>query len=375
MRFRKLREIENIEGKRVILRLGLNVPVTNGKIDNGFRLEKSILSINFLKERGAKIIIVGHIDGDETDSLEVVYEYYKSLFSLKFVRDIFSKEEENTIEEMNNGDVVLLENLRLHEGEKKNNPEFCKKLANYGDIYVNDAFPVSHRKHASIVGITKLLPSYAGIWLEREVEELSFALNPPHPFTFIIGGAKFSTKLPLIESFLDKTDYICAVGALCNPYLSERGISIGASLMPKDDIDISKGVKSDRLILPENVWVANEKGREKRNVSEMKEGDVISDMTDETIETIMNLVKKSKLVVWNGPVGDYERDFSSGTEKLAREIQASGIKTIIGGGDTLAVISPKEMESKNIFVSTGGGAMLDFLLDGTLPGLEALDLP
>jgi phosphoglycerate kinase len=238
---------------------------------------------------------------------------------------------------------------------------------------VNEAFSVSHRKDASIVLLSKLLPAYAGIQLEEEVKNLSKAIkNPKHPFLFILGGAKFSTKMPLIKKYLKLADYVFIGGALLNDFLKAEGYEVGKSLVDDENFGIEKILKNKKLILPIDVVVRDGKILKNVKISEVKKDEVILDVGSESIKMLEPLIKKSKLILWNGPLGKYEAGGGGATKKVLKLVASSKAESIIGGGDTVALISEMKMENKFSFVSTGGGATLDFLANGTLPGIKAL---
>jgi phosphoglycerate kinase len=273
---------------------------------------------------------------------------------------------------MQNGDVVLLENLRIHEEEMENDLNFTNHLAQLGDIYVNDAFSVSHREHSSIVGLPKLLPSYIGLLFEEEIKNLSIVLNPPKPFLFILGGAKFETKMPLIIKYLEKADYVFVGGALANDFFKAKGLNVGKSLVSNEDFGISKVLDKPNLILPKDLTVRNKDGIFVKEPEKILDDDQILDIGVEAIAELEKIINKSKFILWNGPIGDYEKGFRDGTLDLARAIIKSSAQSIVGGGDTFAVISKLNLEDKFSFTSSAGGAMLEFIYSGTLPGIEAL---
>lgn len=356
-----------------MLRLDLNVPIVDGILRDDFRIKKSLVVLNFLRDNGAKTIIISHIESPETKSLKPVYEYLSKFLSIAFFKDYFSEETKKVINKMNEGDFILLENLRIYEGEEKNSEHFARQLASLGEIYVNDAFSVSHRKHASIVGVPKFLPSYAGILFEEEIVNLSSAFRPQHPFLFILGGAKFETKMPLIEKFLKLADFVFVGGALANDLFKEKGYETGMSVLSPKKFNLEKMLASDKLLLPIDVVVKNEQGVFIKRPSQVLKEDKILDDGPATISMLEKKISSAKFVLWNGPLGDYEKGFREGTIELARAIAKSGAKSIIGGGDTLAVVSKMNLENKFSFISTGGGAMLDFLANETMPGIEALE--
>jgi len=382
----KLKDIEEVQGKRVFLRGALNVPVEEGSIADDYRLKKLLPTIKWLREQGARVILAGHMS-DSTESLKPVVEYLRKYFDLTFITDYAkpdttspngsgygaSAATREVISSMNNGDVVLLENLRQHDGEKANDLEFARMLASYADIYINDAFPASHREHASIVGVPTLLPAYAGFQFIKEYEALSEVLAPEHPFVFILGGAKFSTKLPLVEKFSTMADQVFVGGALANAYLAARGLSVGSSVVPDESYDLSAGLESGALKLPMDVLVLSADGETTvKSVEEVAADETIVDIGSETLEQMIAAVGDAKLVVWNGPLGWYEKGYSEATDKLAKALTAVRGKTILGGGDTAAVILDDLSSDDFSFVSTAGGAMVTFLSEESLPGIEAL---
>lgn len=369
-----LRDLKNLEGVKVLMRVDFNLPIENGIVRNDFRLKKIIPTINYLKEKKAKIILISHIEPleGEVASLVPVYEHIKKLG----VKCSFIKNYRDCIKVINsieNGDIVLLENLRDHEGEKKNDKKFAKELASLGDIYVNEAFAVSHREHASVSAITEFIPSYAGMLFEQEVKNLSTAFNPDRPFLFILGGAKFETKLPLIEKFTGIADRVFVGGALANNFLQENGIKVGKSMVSPKNFGLHKLTSTKKIILPIDATVS--KGVVK-DINDIQDNDVIFDTGPKTLNLIEQEIKKAKYILWNGPLGAYEQGYVEPTLDLARHIASStknGVKTIVGGGDTLAAIAKLGIEDSFTFVSTGGGAMLDFLSEGSLPGIKALE--
>lgn len=365
---------KDIQGKRVLLRLDLNVPLESGKIRDTYRIEKALPTINFLRSAGARTIIVSHIGkGKKEDTLRPVAEYLNNIFPLTFLPELDNPENERLSREMEDGDVLFLENVRHNPGEEKNDPEFAKQLARLGDIYVNDGFSVSHRAHASITGLPALLPHYAGLQLEEEVERLTLALTPPRPFLFILGGAKISTKMPLLKKFITIADHIFVGGATVNNLLKVKGYEIGKSMYDASEFDgVTELLASDRIILPADVVVRNDAGREVRSVTEVTPQDMIVDIGTETIKDLQGIIGAAKLIVWNGPLGFYEEGFTEGTRELLSLISGSRATSIIGGGDTVALITEMGTLDRFSFVSTGGGAMLEFLADETLPGIEAL---
>ncbi|MBI5134374.1 MAG: phosphoglycerate kinase [Candidatus Taylorbacteria bacterium] len=369
--FKSIRDAKDLKGKRVLLRLDLNVPVIGDEVRDDFRIRRSLPTVEFLKKAGAKTIVISHIENDLTDSLSRVATYIAKTVEIKAFVAKF-EDAKTVVDNMREGDVIVMENLRKHPGEKENDPVFAGRLASLADIYVNDAFAVSHRDHASIVSLPRLLPSYAGLLLSEEVEGLSAAFNPPRPFLFIIGGIKFDTKLPLIEKFLDIADYVFVGGALANDIYKEKGYETGRSVVAPSRINLKHVEMSPKLIVPSDVVVASAIETAVRSPDQIGLDEKVVDAGPRTISEISDLLSDVKFVVWNGPLGDYPKGFAEGTESLALALIESGVKTVLGGGDTIAVVSKLNLLDRFSFVSTGGGAMIEFLAKGTLTGIEAL---
>jgi len=369
--FKEITKEKDLRGKRVLLRVDLNVPVVGDEVRDDFRIRAIFPTLEFLRNAGAKTIIIAHIENDVTDSLSRVVSYISKFVEVKaFVEDL--KSAPRIIETMVDGDIIALENLRKDPGEKENDPVFAGRLASLADIYVNDAFAASHRNHASIVSIPKLISSYAGPLFTKEVETLSESFTPSRPFLFILGGAKFDTKLPLIEKFLVIADYVFVGGALANDIFKERGYEVGVSMTSSSTVNLRHIESNPKLIVPVDVVVANPMEKITKNPQSVIAEDKIYDAGERTISEISDLLNDVKYVLWNGPLGDYEKGYGAATEALAKALVERGVKTVIGGGDTVAVISKLGLLDKFSFVSTGGGAMLEFLARGTLPGIDAL---
>jgi 3-phosphoglycerate kinase len=369
-----LKDIEVLEGVRVLVRVDFNVPIKNGVVVDDFRIRSAFPTIDFLRKKGAKVILIGHLEANvpSENTFKPVAEHMNKLG--KKVTFVSNPRSASAIieNEMKNGDCILLENLRHDEGEKKNDPAFAKALSSLADIYVNDAFSVSHRPHASVVGVPALMPSYAGFQLEKEVSNLSKAFSPAHPFLFILGGAKFETKLPLLEKFMKTADSVFVGGALATDFFKEKGYEVGASLVSKGDFDLAKYAGQSKLLLP--LDITTQEGVEKPADS-LLPTDNSMDCGTKTVALLQEKVNEAKFILWNGPLGIYEKGYKASTLALAKMIAnrfGTGVESLVGGGDTLAAIAENHDEDKFTFVSTAGGAMLDFLANGTLPGIEAL---
>lgn len=367
-----LEHAKNLKGKRVLLRLDLNVPFKGGRVLDGYRIKRALPTIKFLKSQGAKTIIISHIGSNGDKSLRPVANYLNKKMNVGFYPKLESEDLPSVISAMKHGSIMMLENLRKDPGETKNDMNFAKRLAKLGDIYVNDAFSVSHRDHVSVVLLPKLLPSYAGFLFEDEVSHLSRALRPSHPFLFILGGAKFSTKIPLIKKFLRIADKVFVGGALANNFFKEAGYEIGESLSDNAHFKLKPLLKNKKLILPSDVVVKTRTGTLVKDIGNIRERDSIKDAGPKTLLEVGKLASRAKFILWNGPLGNYEEGFDKGTTDLLKIIAKSNTESIVGGGDSLALVSKLGLEKKFTFVSTGGGAMLDFLAHGTLPGIKAL---
>jgi phosphoglycerate kinase len=365
---------KDLSGKRVLLRVDFNVPLEAGEVRDVYRIDQSLPTINFLRRAGARVILLAHIGkGKPEDTLESVAKLLNQKFPVLFLDQLMNPDNARIIDAMHDGDVVLLQNLRHEKGEEENDPEFARHLASLGDIYVNDAFAVSHRAHASTVGIPALLPHFAGMLLAEEVKRLAVAFSPEHPFLFVLGGAKISTKMPLLKKFLDSADHVLVGGVAANDLLKATGHEIGRSVVDLAAIEsITAYSKNERLILPSDVLVRNDAGTEVRPVGGVAPEDMIVDIGPGTIRGLEDIVANAGLIVWNGPLGYYEAGFTEGTRELLSLIASSRATSIIGGGDTVALVNEMGFADRFSFVSTGGGAMLDFLLNETLPGIDAL---
>lgn len=369
-----VRSVENIgevAGKRVLVRASLNVPIENGVVTDSFRLDGALKTIRFLSERGARVILVSHMT-DKAASLEPVFLHLKEKISLTFVHDIHGTLARDAIGSLKNGEVLLLENIRNDAGEKACDSDFAKSLASLADIFVADDFTVAHRHHAGIVLLPTLLPSYAGFQFLSELQGLTPALTPRSPSLAIIGGAKLTTKAALIERLLQKYDHVFVGGALANDFFKARGLEIGGSLTSGTDT-AEKLLNNPKIIVPSFVTVESGTGVRDVEAGEIQKKDVVWDIAEQSIQSLKNILQESNTVLWNGPMGNFEKGFTKGTYALAHAIAESNTNSIVGGGDTLASIQHLDLMDKFTFVSSAGGAMLDFLANGTLPGIQALE--
>lgn len=368
-----IRNVKDLKGKKVLLRTDLNILISEGKVEDDFRLTKALATIVFLQKVGAKIILISHIGKEEdAQSLKPVYEWFKKHITLLFVGAVTGSFVEEAVKNLKDGDIIMLENVRMEQGECANDVSFSKKLASVADIYVNDAFSASHRKHASIVGLPQFLPSYAGVLFQEELNELSQAFEPESPSLLILGGAKIKTKFPLIKKFLNIYDNVFVGGMLANTFFKARGLNIGISEAGEANIGVTELLDNEKLMLPSDVVVKENHGSDIKSPDSINDMEKIVDAGPKTIEQIKKTAESARFIVWNGPLGEYEHGFPEQTRALAKVIAHSNAQTIVGGGDTVAAIAELNLRDKFSFVSTAGGAMLVFLLEGTLVGIEAL---
>jgi phosphoglycerate kinase len=368
----------DLENKKVLIRVDFNVPLDNhGHVKDDTRIRKALPTINYVLEKGGSVILMSHLgrpNGKVVPELRLdpvahslSYMITEHVVKLNDCVDIF----------VPNAKLVLLENLRFYKEEKEDNEEFAKKLASLADIYVNDAFAVCHRKHASVHTITEFIPSCAGFLLEKEIEMLSLK-KIKRPFVAILGGAKISTKIGVIENLLKKVDYLLLGGAMIFTFYKAKGLEIGKSLYEKNEVKNAKSLlKNKKIILPKDIVVANEiKENAKTKIvpyNKISRNWIGLDLGPKTIEQFNEKINKAKTIFWNGSLGYIEIDeFSKASDEIAKEIAKSKAVTIAGGGDTFVTINKNKLENKFTFVSTGGGASLEFIEGKKLPGIEAL---
>ena len=365
-------EVE-VKGKYVLLRTSLNVPIEEGIVRDLYRLKRGFMTIEHLAARGAKIILVGYI-GREGATLEPVARALQLIapnIPIAFTTTSVSRVADE-VKKIPEGTCLMLENIRQNPGEEKNDPEFAKQLASLADIFVDDAFAEAHRAYASNVGVAALLPSYAGILLQEEVSKLEEALVPPRHSLAIVGGAKFETKQPLLEKLLQTYPTILLGGVLANDLLKARGTTVGISLL--SDAPVPEVIAGDeRILIPDDLRVSLGVESRASNTADVRHDERIVDIGPQTEIHWKRLVEEADFVLWNGPMGIYEKGFMVGTDALAEALVDSKGKAVIGGGDTAAALAKFDFDDTRIFVSTGGGAMLEFLANGgSLPALEVL---
>ena len=389
-----LKDVE-LKNKKVLMRVDFNVPIEDGKIGDDSRIVKALPSINHVINNGGLLILTSHLgrpggEFDESLSLKPVAEHLRTLVKgpVYFAEDCIGEKANDVIQQANPGEIVLLENVRFHSGEKANEEAFCMRLAAHADLFVNDAFGSSHRAHASVAGVAKFLqPAVSGFLLEKEIKYLSETVeSPERPFVAILGGAKVSDKIGVIENLLGKVDTIIIGGGMTYTFYKAKGLPIGDSLVEEDKVDLAKSLmekaeeKGIKFMLPMDSVIAKEfkNDAEHKVVDEdgIEDGWMAVDIGPQSSISFGNVIKNAKTVVWNGPMGVFEMEnYADGTFAVAEalaEATKHGATTIIGGGDSASAIRKAGLEDKVSHVSTGGGASLEFLEGKELPGVAAL---
>jgi len=385
----------DVQGKRVLVRVDFNVPISNGVITNDNRINASLPTINYLSGKGAKVILMSHLGRPKGEkklefSLRPVAEALKTKVSanVTFADDCIGDSVATAVQSLQNGDILLLENLRFYKQEEKNDPDFSKQLAAFGDIYVNDAFGTAHRAHASTEGVTHYIKQCAaGYLMKKELDYLGLAIsNPKHPFVAVMGGAKVSDKIEVITNLLAKVDTLIIGGGMVYTFYKAQGKEVGKSLLEADKVDVAKKILADaaangkRLLLPIDDVVAAEFNND--SPSKIVENGAIPvdmmglDIGPKSIALFSKELENAKTVIWNGPMGVFEMaNFSKGTFAIAQALAKAtenGATTIVGGGDSASAIKKSGLANKVSHVSTGGGASLEFLEGKVLPGVAAL---
>jgi 3-phosphoglycerate kinase len=382
----------DVSGKRVIVRVDFNVPLdANGKITDDKRIVGALPTIKYLVDKGAKTILVSHLgrpkEGFEDKfSMKPTAVRLSELLGVKVImaKDVVGEDAKSKAAELKAGEVLMLENVRFHKEETKNDPAFAKELASLAEIFVNDAFGTAHRAHASTAGLADYLPAVCGFLIKKEIEFMGKALaNPARPFVAILGGAKVSDKIAVIENLIDKVDTLIVGGGMAYTFLKAKGYNIGTSICEDDKVELAKSLmekaaaKGVNLMLPVDNAIAKEfkNDSEKKIVASnsMPDGWMGMDIGATTIQNFANEIKNAKTVIWNGPMGVFEfPNFATGTKEVAKALAESGSLSIVGGGDSAAAVEQLGYADKITHISTGGGASLEYLEGKVLPGIDVL---
>jgi phosphoglycerate kinase len=387
MEIKTIKKAKNLAGKKVLLRADFNVPINKNRIKDSFKIIKGLPTIRYLIKQKCKIIIITHLgrpiagrNNDEFTVKPIATRLSRVLGKkVKFVNDTSGFKAGTEVSKMKNGEIILLENIRFEPGEIKNSKILAKRLSRLAQIFVNDAFGVSHRAHASLSAIKSFLPTSAGLLLEEEVRNLEKVLSPKKPMILVMGGIKLETKLPIIRRLYNKAQYILVGGGLANNFLAAHGYEIGKSVSDPKSIALAKELGNKKIISPIDVVVS--KGGSKRNakakkIIEVEKDEYIYDIGPETIKFFTKYIKNARMIIWNGPLGFFEvKNFRAGTLFLARAIAARSRGStfgLVGGGETIEALKMTKMLDCIDWVSTGGGAMLSYLGGEDMPGLKKI---
>jgi len=378
----------DLKGKRVLMRVDFNVPMEGGKVTDDKRIKAALPTIKYVLEQGASLVLMSHLGRpkggfDPEFSLKAAAEVLSGLLGIpvQMAPDCVGTEVEKMAKALKPGDVLMLENTRFHPEEEKNDVGLAKKMAVLGDVYVNDAFGSAHRAHSSTEAVAHLLPAVSGFLMEKELEYLGKATsNPEHPYIAILGGAKISDKILVVENLLSKCDRLIIGGGMANTFLVAKGLNMQDSLVEAGSVDTAKAILAksvSRIILPADAVIADKFEAEANSktveIDKIPAGWRMMDVGPKTLELYKTTLKGAKLIVWNGPVGVFEMPkFAEGTFALAKLLAESGATTVIGGGDSASAVKKAGVAKQMTFVSTGGGASLEFLEGKELPGVAAL---
>jgi len=382
-----IRDFE-LKGKKVLIRVDFNVPMEGGKILDDTRIVEALPTIQYALNAGARVFLCSHLGrpkgkrGPEL-SLKPLYEYLKGKLkaNLYFLEDLTGDEAERVSQAVKEGEVCLLENIRFYEGETKNDPELAKALARLAEVYINDAFSVCHRAHASVVGVAQLVKEKGiGFLTEKELKYLNRVIGKPErPFYAIVGGSKVSTKIGVLKNLLNKIDKLIIGGAMANTFLFALGYQVGSSMVEKDYLETAKEILNEakeqdvKIYLPVDALIEREGEAYLVSLDELEEGDQIFDIGEETVELFSSALEGAKTIIWNGPLGYFEKEpFDLGSIAIARKVATLSAVTVAGGGDTLSALKKAGVLYAFSHTSTAGGAFLEYLEGKDLPGLAAL---
>lgn len=382
----------DVKGKKCIVRCDFNVPVKDGVITDDKRIREALKTVKYLKNQGAKIILCSHMGRPKGEfnmkySLAPVAERISQLMDCPVImaKDVIGEDAKSKTADLKDGEILLLENLRFHKEEEKNDPDFAKALADFADIYVNDAFGTAHRAHASTAGIAAYLPAVCGYLIQKEIDIMGKALNDPaRPFVAILGGAKVSDKIGVIENLIDKVDSLIIGGGMAYTFIKAMGNNVGNSLLEEDKIQLAKELmqkaadKNVSFLLPVDTAINDkfENNPEYKvvDINAIPDGYMGLDIGPKSVALFSDAIKNAATVVWNGPMGVFEFEaFAKGTKEIAKAVAESGAVSIIGGGDSAAAVEQLGFADKMTHISTGGGASLEFLEGLELPGIAALN--
>jgi phosphoglycerate kinase len=388
---KSLRDLQ-LDGKRLLLRVDFNVPLSEGRVTDRTRIEETLATVRLAREKGARVICASHLGKPkgkvkaELSLAPVAAAFAEALARpVRFVEACVGPEAEAAAGSLGPGEVLLLENLRFHAGEESNDPEFARALAALADAYADDAFGAAHRAHASVVGVPRVMrEKAAGLLLEKEVRELSRLLEPQRPFAAILGGAKISGKIDALRALARRADLLLIGGGMANHFVRALGLSVGRSLLEEDKVAVAREVldlckKEGKMIaLPSDFVVAKSPedaiGARTVGISKIPEDSMALDVGEKTIEQFERLLAPARTIFWNGPMGVFERPpFDKGTQSVATFLAASRAVTVVGGGESVAAVKKAGVAQRFTHVSTGGGASLEFITEGTLPGIQALE--